>query len=252
MNFVEGKSVFNDAKTIVDPHKNIGQKLKIENFCAESHGSPLYTGISFEINHGVIGLCGPSGIGKSTFLQQIVNLNPQHTNLKFSGKVYLNNLQSSELLPSMFRKSVCLLPQHPVVFPGSVAQNVLLGARNHGLLKGKKESEVLEFLLEKVGLWNEVKHVLKEPAHRLSLGQKQRLCLARTFGVEPDFLLLDEPTASLDSVSQKKVEDSLLEFSKTKAAILVTHCEDQRTRVCGTCLELHRGGGFSYKECFVS
>jgi phosphate transport system ATP-binding protein len=217
-------------------------KLEVKNFSAKLDGELLYSNVSLCFESGVIGLCGPSGVGKSTLLLKIVGLISSQSTFQFTGEVFLGGLRFEEYAPRNFRRLVCLLPQHPVVFPGSIQENVLLGAQSHGFATRLNSGQLSEELLRKVGLWEEVKHKLNQPAHELSLGQKQRLCLARALGVQPEFLLLDEPTASLDTNSQKLVEETLLEFSKEKGVLLVTHNSDQRERMCGSCLELYRGG----------
>jgi phosphate transport system ATP-binding protein len=216
--------------------------LQIQNFSALQRNEILFSQVNFSIENGIVGLCGPSGVGKSTLLLNIVNLVPSENNFQFSGHVLLDGKPREHYSEREFRKKVCLLPQHPVVFPGTIRENTLLGAESHGLVSKSTSLVLCEELLSQVGLWNEVKHKLNSPAHELSLGQKQRLCLARALGVKPQFLLLDEPTASLDSLSQGLVEESLVQFAKTNGVLLVTHNQEQRNRLCRECVELHRGG----------
>jgi phosphate transport system ATP-binding protein len=220
----------------------VSKVLEVVKFSAETQDEILYSNVSFQLSTGILGLCGPSGVGKSTLLLKLVNLVSQSISLRFSGDVLLNGKPLKNFLPEEFRKNVCLVPQHPVVFPGTIQENTLLGAESHKLVKFKQRPELCEELLTKVGLWKEVRYKLNEPAHSLSLGQKQRLCLARAFGVQPDFLLLDEPTASLDAASQSIVESALKVFSLTKGIVLVTHNSEQRSRMCASCIELQRGG----------
>jgi phosphate transport system ATP-binding protein len=113
--------------------------------------------------------------------------------------------------------------QQPVIFPGSIAANVLFGVRQTRRLPRMQWPERVEQALREAALWEEVRHRLQEPAVRLSVGQQQRLCLARALAGEPEILLLDEPTSSLDAVSTAAVEELILRLRERHAVVLVTH-----------------------------
>jgi phosphate transport system ATP-binding protein len=129
------------------------------------------------------------------------------------------------------RSRIGMIFQQPVVFPGSIAANVLFGVRRTRRLPRRAWAERIESALREAALWNEVKDRLREPAARLSVGQQQRLCLARVLACEPEILLLDEPTSALDERSTREIEELILRLRERHAIVLVTHNLQQARRV---------------------
>src|SRR5690606_27860342 len=123
-----------------------------------------------------------------------------------------------------------LLAQKPFPLPMSIYDNIAYGPRIHGLVNGKLDTLVQDRLTD-VGLWDEVSDRLKAPATRLSVGQQQRLCLARALAVEPDILLCDESTASLDPISARGIEKLLHGLKERYTVVMVTHDIDQARRI---------------------
>ncbi|MBA0050864.1 ATP-binding cassette domain-containing protein [Streptomyces sp. AJS327] len=194
--------------------------------------------VSFSLEHGsTTGLCGPSGAGKSTILRALVELLP--SGLKRDGELeVLGRVIAPGRGDAEQRATTVLVPQTPVVFGGSVLDNALFGLRH--LLRASPAvlRERAERALEEAGLWREVADRLDAPAHDLSAGQRQRLCLARALALEPAALLLDEPTSALDERSRDKVEESIAALGGSRAVLLVSHDPAQVERLCDTTIHL--------------
>jgi phosphate transport system ATP-binding protein len=191
-------------------------------------GHEAIKGVSLEIPRGgITALIGPSGCGKSTLLKTLNRLLEEEAegvhiegSIKLDGQdIYAPNVDVTEV-----RRRVGLLAQRPFPLPMSIFDNVAYGPRLHGIVTTAKETqEMVEHYLDLAGLWEEVKDRLKAPATRLSIGQQQRLCLARGLAVEPEVLLCDESTASLDPISARKIEERLALIKHKYAIVLVTH-----------------------------
>lgn len=151
----------------------------------------------------VFGIIGPSGAGKSTLLRCLNRLIDLTPNLRVEGQVSFHgrSIRAPDTDVDSLRARIGMLFQQPVVFPTSVYQNVIFGVRHLGQVKKADWPETAEQALREAALWNEVKDRLHEPALRLSVGQQQRLCLARTLAVNPEIILMDEPTSALDQKS---------------------------------------------------
>ncbi len=195
----------------------------------------------------VFALVGPSGAGKSTLLRCINRLVDLTPGLRVTGDVLLRgrSVYSRSTDVDHLRSRVGMLFQQPVVFPKSIYQNVLFGVRHQGKVHRRQWPMVVERALTEVNLWREVKDRLQDPAARLSVGQQQRLCLARTLAVEPEVILMDEPTSALDPRSTEVIEDLVLRLKSTRTIILVTHNLDQARRVADwvSCLCVRDGAG---------
>lgn len=195
----------------------------------------LLSGVSFDIPPGgVFGLIGPSGAGKSTLLKCLNRLIVLTPGLRVSGQI---RFQGSEIYASGvngddLRTRIGMLFQQPVVFPKSILANVLFGVRHLGRIPSAEWPTVAEEALRSAALWDEVKDRLKQPAGRLSTGQQQRLCLARTLASRPEVILMDEPTSALDPRSTEAIEDLILHLKTKHSIVLVTHNLRQARRVC--------------------
>jgi phosphate transport system ATP-binding protein len=113
----------------------------------------------------------------------------------------------------------------------SIFDNVAYGLRIHGMASGKDLRQSVQHYLELAGLWEEVRNRLRDPAAALSIGQQQRLCLARGLAVEPEVILADEPTSALDPISAQHIEERLLDLSQQYTIVLVTHTLRQARRL---------------------
>lgn len=179
-------------------------------------------------------ILGPSGCGKSTLLrvlnrtlELIPDAHLQSGTVTFHG----SDIHASGIQPVVIRRRVGLIHQRPVPFPMSILDDVLFGARYHGLLDGAPPEEYARRYLEQVGLWSEVQDRLRERADRLSGGQQQRLCLARTLANQPEVILMDEPCSSLDPAATKQIEQLVLRLKPRYTFVIVTHNLAQARRV---------------------
>ncbi len=134
-----------------------------------------------------------------------------------------------------------LLSQRPCPLPMSVYDNIAYGCRIHGIRNRKKLNMIVRHYLQAVGLWEEVKDRLHTPAGRMSIGQQQRLCLARGLAVEPQFILADEATSALDPISSKTIEDLFLKLKEEYAIVLVTHTLRQALRIADYVIFMYMG-----------
>ncbi len=199
---------------------------------------------------GLVALIGPSGVGKSTLLRclnRLVDLTP---GLVVEGRVWFRgqDVFARGVDPDALRARIGTLFQQPVVFPGSVFDNVCFGLRHLDRRRRPPRQEwpmIAERVLREVALWDEVSTRLPEPAHALSIGQQQRLCLARALALEPALLLLDEPTSALDPQSTAAIEELLSRRKRSSPIVLVTHNLEQARRVADRvgCLCLRDGAG---------
>jgi len=168
---------------------------------------------------------GPSGCGKTTLLKCFNRLIDLTEGARVKGQVLVDgdDIFAPGVDVIAVRKKMGLLSQRPYPLPMSIYDNVAYGLRLHGT-RGKAELDrKVRHYLEEVGLWDEVSQRLRDPATGLSLGQQQRLCLARGLAVEPEVILCDEPTSALDPVAAKKIEGLLLKLKSSYTIILVTH-----------------------------
>ncbi len=220
-------------------------ELKVKNLSVLSGKEQIVKNISFSLNENeIVALVGPSGAGKSTILRSLNRLADKESGLKVEGEVLYDgkNIFTSYSLNELRRK-IGLVFQKPCVFPGSIYKNVLFGIRHHKSLKKSEADDLVESMLKKSHLWREVKDRIYKSANILSLGQKQRLAFARTLATDPDILLLDEPTSSLDPYSTHEIEQVLLELKQNKSILLVTHLLQQGKRISDRVLFISSSNG---------
>src|ERR1700756_4650307 len=182
--------------------------------------------------HAITSLLGPTGSGKTTFLRTLNRMNDKVFGYQYSGDVLLSGqsiFKSDDLMD--FRRRVGMLFQRPNPFPMSIIDNVLAGVRAHKMVPRKEFKAVAQARLTEVGLWDAVKDRLGDSPFRLSGGQQQLLCLARTLAVNPEVLLLDEPTSSLDPTTTEKIEGLIRSLADRLTVIMVTHDLAQAARI---------------------
>ena len=201
---------------------------------APRSGTTILRKVSFEIPRRMVtAVIGPSGAGKSTLLKCLNRLIDLGGSLEVSGRVLFegSDIRSAAVDPDDLRRRIGMVFQQPVVFPGSVERNVLFAAKHLGMVNRSNREELLESTLSLAGLWSEVRDRLNEPAATLSVGQQQRLAIARTLAVGPEVILMDEPTSALDPRSTAAIVTAITELKKTRTVVLVTHQLDQAKRL---------------------
>ncbi len=194
--------------------------------------SKALSNISIEIEpHKVTALIGPSGCGKSTFLRCLNRMNDTISGTRVDGKILLNgkNIYDPDMDVVMLRQRVGMVFQKPNPFPQSIYDNVAFGPRVMG--KDVNMDEVVEKSLKAAVLWDEVKDDLKKDALGLSLGQQQRLCIARVVAVQPEVILMDESTSALDPIATLSIEELIAELKQDYTIVIVTHNMQQAARV---------------------
>jgi len=177
-------------------------------------------------------LIGPSGCGKSTFLKTLNRMNELEPGCRTTGIVTLDGIDIFHGINAVeLRRKVGMVFQKPNPFPMSIYDNAAYGPRIHGIKKKAVLDKIVEESLRKAALWNEVKDRLRKSAESLSGGQQQRLCIARALAVEPEVLLMDEPTSSLDPVSTEKIEQLCMSLKNEYTIIITTHNIRQAIRI---------------------
>lgn len=211
--------------------------IQIKNLSLYYGHKEIFKDINLTINkHKITAIIGPSGIGKSSLLQILNQMIREDNNAKILGEVIFENKNILSLknknLP-MLRKKIVYVNQHPDLLPFSIFENVAFGLRLQKEKQKNIEIKVQE-VLQKVYLWDEVKDRLHVKASMLSGGQQQRLILARALILEPQILLLDEPTASLNEILALKIENLLQELKKEMSIIMISHFQTQVHRIADT------------------
>ncbi len=206
------------------------EQVIVEDLSLDLGGSPILKNINFSLpSKGITTLIGPSGAGKSSLLRCMTLLLDC-----WSGAVCFDGVDVREWPGGAcaLRRQIGLIHQKPALFPCSIKQNVLFGlARKE---RKKTPKGLVRQTLTDSALWDEVSHRLDDPAHTsLSVGQQQRLCIARALALSPSALLLDEPTASLDLHSKQLIENSILSLAENMPVMVVTHDLDQARRLGG-------------------
>jgi phosphate transport system ATP-binding protein len=197
-------------------------------------GRTILRDVSLDIPRGMVtAIIGPSGAGKSTLLKCLNRLIDLTPSLKVSGQVHFHgdDTRAGEVEVDDLRRRIGIVFQQPVIFPGSIERNVLFAAQRLGLVRSGDRAEVLQSLLMQAGLWDEVRDRLSQPAATLSIGQQQRLAIARTLAGQPEVLLMDEPTSALDPKATAAIEATIATLKQSKTIVLVTHQIAQARRV---------------------
>ena len=182
----------------------------------------------------ITALIGPSGCGKSTFLRCLNRMNDTISGTRAEGQILLDgeDIYASEVDLADLRRRVGMVYQKPNPFPQSVFDNVAFGPRVLGMVDGRSElEERVERSLRQAALFDEVKDDLHQDALELSLGEQQRLCIARVLAVEPEVILMDEPCSALDPIATLRIEALMRELARDYTIVIVTHNMQQAARV---------------------
>jgi phosphate transport system ATP-binding protein len=181
----------------------------------------------------ITALIGPSGCGKSTFLRCLNRMNDTIPGTRVTGSVRIDgrDIYAPGTDVVDLRRKVGMVFQRPNPFPQSVFDNVAFGPRVLGTHKGSALADVVEESLKGADLWSEVKDSLSHDAQALSLGQQQRLCIARVIAVRPDMILMDEPCSALDPIGTLRIEELMRALRERYTIVIVTHNMQQAARV---------------------
>ncbi|OPZ83255.1 MAG: Phosphate import ATP-binding protein PstB 3 [bacterium ADurb.Bin429] len=209
-------------------------KFRVRDLGVAYGGTPALRHVTINLpDRQITALIGPSGCGKSTFLRCLNRMNDLILNAKVTGEVLLDDQEilGNQIDPVELRKRVGMVFQRPNPFPMSVYENIAYGPRRHGIRSRGALDQIVEQALMQSALWDEVKDKLRQSALDLSGGQQQRLCIARCLAVQPEVLLMDEPSSALDPISTFKIEELLLELKEQYTIVIVTHNMYQASRV---------------------
>ncbi len=218
--------------------------LKINNLNVSTSKNHILKSIDLDLlKNKLTVLIGPSGCGKTTLLKCMNRLTDLYAEFKVNGDIFIgeDNILAYNGDISSLRQKMGLLSQRPYPLPLSIYKNVAYGIKLKGIRKKKLLDYAVEKHLHEVGLWEEVKNRLNSAATNLSIGQQQRLCLARGLAVKPSIILADEPTSALDPQSAKTIEDLFLKLKKYYTIIWVTHSLSQAKRLADHVVFMSQG-----------
>jgi phosphate transport system ATP-binding protein len=219
-------------------------KISIQNLDLYFGKHHILKNVNIEIpEKQVTVILGPSGCGKTTLMKTLNRLVEMEETVKIKGKIMLDDedILNSDRDVTEIRKKMGLLSQRPAPLPMSIFNNIAYGLRINGISGRRKLAPLVEKYLRQVNLWDEVKDRLKDPATRLSIGQQQRLCLARGLAVNPEIILADEPTSALDPISAAIVEKQFAELKNEYTLVMVTHVLRQARRIADYVVFMYLG-----------
>jgi phosphate transport system ATP-binding protein len=218
--------------------------IRVKNLNVHIGNNHVLKNISIDIpDKKITSFIGPSGCGKTTLLKTLNRLLDHNKEVTIEGEVLVDgeNIYANDIEVTDIRQKMGLLSQRPFPLPMSIYDNIAYGPRIHGTRKKKELDIIVEHYLTATGLWGEVKDRLKSSPANLSIGQQQRLCLARGLAVEPEIILGDEPTSALDPVSTQKIEELFFQLKNQYTLVLVTHILRQARRVSDYIVFLYMG-----------
>jgi phosphate transport system ATP-binding protein len=219
-------------------------EISIRNLNLSFEKQQILKNINVDIpRHKITVIMGPSGCGKTTLMRcmnRLTDLNPQ---TKVTGNIFIGerDILNTHDDINEIRKMMGLLAQRPYPLPMNIFNNVAYGLRISGRKKKRFLEKRVEHYLRQVNLWEEVKDRLRDPAAALSIGQQQRLCLARGLAVDPRIILADEPTSALDPISSQLIEEKFAELKSSYTIVMVTHILRQARRIADHVVFMYMG-----------
>ncbi|MEX0974309.1 MAG: phosphate ABC transporter ATP-binding protein PstB [Bacillota bacterium] len=198
----------------------------------------------------ITAIIGPSGCGKSTFLRSLNRMNDLIEGVRTKGSVALDdvNVYAPSVDLTWLRSKIGMVFQRPVVFPLSIYENVAAAPRVQGVTSKGSLDDIVEKSLVSVGLWDDVKSKLHGPATGLSLGNQQKLCIARSVSTGPEVVLLDEPCSALDPIATLKIEGLMWDLRDKYTIIIVTHNMQQASRASDYTMFMMSGEIVEYND----
>ncbi|MBK8806225.1 MAG: phosphate ABC transporter ATP-binding protein [Bacteroidales bacterium] len=219
-------------------------KIEVENFNLHIKNQHILKNINCCIPEKKITvIMGYSGCGKTTLLKSMNRLTDLYNKVAITGNIYLNNknIYDKDIEITELRRKMGLMSQRPSSLPMSIFNNVAYGLKISGRKKKISMGLRIEHYLKQVNLWDEVKDRLHEPANSLSIGQQQRLCLARGLAVDPELILADEPTSALDPISSAAIENKFMDLKNSYTIVVVTHTLRQAQRIADNIIFMNAG-----------
>ena len=218
--------------------------IEMQRASISYNGKPVLEDLDLLIpEKKVVGIVGSSGSGKTTLLRTICRMNDRVTGFHVQGRIQVggNDIYEKGMDVYHLRRKVGMVFQSPCVFPKSIFENVIFALKRLRPQLKKEFVPIAEKAFKEVFLWDEVKDRLHKPASILSLGQQQRLAIARSLVIQPEILLMDEPTSSLDPKSSEAIEELISSLKTRHTIALVTHNLSQARRIADDLIFLHQG-----------
>jgi phosphate transport system ATP-binding protein len=210
-------------------------KVRIENVNGWYGKKRAIKDINLNVkDKSVTAFIGPSGCGKTTLLRCLNRMHEMTPGAHADGRIVVDGIDiyDKSIDPVIIRRRIGMVFQKPNPFPTmSIFDNVAAGLKLNGLTNKTIVREIVEESLKEAALWDEVKNQLEQPGMSLSGGQQQRLCIARALAMQPEVLLMDEPTSSLDPIGSSKIEELVRTLKDSFTIIIVTHNMQQAGRV---------------------
>jgi phosphate transport system ATP-binding protein len=197
-------------------------------------GTEALKDVSFDIYaNEIFVLFGPARSGKTTLLRLLNRLSDLIDQTQHRGQILFNDQDIFQAGTDVteLRRRISMVFAIPTPLPGTIRDNLTYGLKMAGIRSHSTLEERVERSLQQAALWDEVKDRLDQSAFALSGGQKQRLCLARSLALEPEVILLDNPTSGLDPISTAMVEESLYKLKQRYTIVIVPHSVQQAARV---------------------
>jgi phosphate transport system ATP-binding protein len=219
-------------------------KIEIRDLNVYAGKTQILRDINIDIPRNKITvILGPSGCGKTTLLKCLNRLTDLYPELKVTGQIVIDgkNVLSAREDIYKLRQQMGLLSQRPYPLPMTIYNNISYALKLRGIKNRREIHKLVMHYLQQANLWDEIRNRLREPASRLSIGQQQRLCLARGLAVNPEIILADEPTSALDPISSQVIEESFINLKNDYTIVLVTHVLRQAKRIADNVVFMYLG-----------
>jgi phosphate transport system ATP-binding protein len=239
-----------EAKDEVVQEATEKYKVRIENVNGWYGAKRAIKDVNLNVKEKTVtAFIGPSGCGKTTLLRCLNRMHEMTPGAHVDGTVVVDgvDIYDKSIDPVIIRRRIGMVFQKPNPFPTmSIFDNVAAGLRLNGMNNKTIIREIVEESLRNAALWEEVKNELDKPGMSLSGGQQQRLCIARALAMQPEVLLMDEPTSSLDPIGSSKIEELLRILKDNVTIIIVTHNMQQAARVSDLTAFMYLGDLIEY------
>ncbi|MDR1928548.1 MAG: phosphate ABC transporter ATP-binding protein [Endomicrobium sp.] len=211
----------------------VNNKIEVKNFnCYYNHDHILKSLNINIIQNEILTIIGPANSGKTTFLKALNRMNDLNITYSYKGEIFLDKNSIFSMNMEKLRQRIGILFAIPLPLPMSIYENIVYAPKCLKIVNKKQDQDILvERSLKNAFLWNEVKDRLNLSAMKISGGQQQRLCIARTLAMNPEVILFDEPCSGLDHISTEKIETLMTELKYKYTILLVTNNVKQASRV---------------------